>query len=66
MEETAEMQLRILIRGFKAAMRWPYEPDMINHIADPESAKGKGYDRRYLADIDDMHRAFEIARKADV
>jgi hypothetical protein len=57
---TIEEKLRVMKRGFEAAMRWPYDRDIPDHVKHPEIAEkaGLNFDLRYLADIREMHEAY--------
>ena len=52
---------RVLARALKAALKWPYDPEMIAHI------KGKPIDRTfdptYVADIKDIAAGVKAARE---
>ena len=37
-------KIRILSRGLKAALRWPYTGEMLDHIKNPTLMEGHNYD----------------------
>jgi hypothetical protein len=59
---TDEEKIRILSRGLKAALRWPYDTSMLKHIADPSTAINQNFDDRYLDDVQEVRSALRIAK----
>lgn len=57
-------KIRLLSRGLMAAMRWPYDGSMVNHVHDPSiPAKEGGFTDRYIADVNEIHAAWLVAKE---
>lgn len=54
-------KIRILSRGLKAALRWPYTGEMLDHIKNPTLMEGHNYDPRYIADMREIKAALAAA-----
>ena len=59
---------RKLARALKAALRWPYATDMLDHLrggVDAGYLVSKGFDYSYIADMQDIHAGVQAAQEID-
>ena len=50
---------RTLARALKAALKWPYDKTMINHVI--HGIKDKTFDPSYIADVADIRAGANVA-----